>query len=259
MLTSVRVKSLFPREEELCRLFAAEMERLGWTVYPETGGFDLLLVWGATGHQLGVEAKLTLNAKVADQIIPDCPTSFPGAWEAPGPDFRAVIVPSLTDASRGIAKALRLLGINVWDVADQGHGPSFLPSIAPYGGTAPWDPDTSSIARDFQCVWHDFNPAVRCVLPELRPTVRAGVPAPVRLSPWKIGALKVLADLELDGFVTARSVRAHGIDPRRFCASDGWLAPLGGGKWSKGKVPAFDAQHPLEYATLLAKARSQRA
>ena len=48
-----QIKAAFPTEEALCNLFTQEMEQLGWTVYPETGGFDLLLVWEATGHQLG--------------------------------------------------------------------------------------------------------------------------------------------------------------------------------------------------------------
>ena len=112
--------------------------------------------------------------------------------------------------------------------------------------------------HSWDMAWHDWNPAKRCTLPEFVPTVACGVPSPIQLTPWKIGALRVLAELELDGYVTAKSVRAHGVDARRFCASDGWLESLGGGRWGRGKIPAFDAQHPEAYAEILAQAKAKR-
>ena len=264
-LSAKALKDLFHTEEKLCQLFAAEMEGMGWTVYPETGGFDLLLVWEPTGHQLGVEAKLSLNAKVADQIVPDDYPVVSMAGESklydhtpPGPDFRGIIVPCLTDSSKGIAKMLKILGINVWDVTNSGSGPSFVPAVTRFTRQSQWVEQTPRPPQ-FDCAWFDFNPAQRCPLPEIKPTVRAGIPAPLQLSPWKIGALKVLADLELDGFVTARSVRAYGIDARRFCSTDGWLVALGDGKWGPGSVPRFDQQHPEAYAELLAQAKAKRA
>lgn len=255
--SATQIKAAFPTEEALCKLFAQEMEQLGWTVYPETGGFDLLLVWEPTGHQLGVEAKLFLNAKVVDQIIPD--DFHTGEVRAPeGPDFRAVIVPCLTDASKGLAKALTVLGIEVFDVSFNGGGLSFVPAVFRFIGKAQWTQQENPIML-WDTYWHDFNPERRCTLPPMKPNVRAGIPSPIKLSPWKVGALKVLADLQLDGFVTARSVRLHGIDPRRFCATDGWLKPLGGGKWGLGNAPRFDQQHPDEFAALLQQARDARA
>ena len=250
-----QIKAAFPTEEALCTLFTQNMESLGWTVYPETGGFDLLLVWEPTGHQLGVEAKLSLNAKVVDQIIPD--DFHTGEVRAPqGPDFRAVIVPCLTDASKGLAKALKVLGISVFDVGYSGNGLSFLPSVERYIGQGQWSERDLPIYWD--TYWHDFNPEQRCTLPPMKPNLRAGIPSPIKLSPWKVGALKVLADLQIDGFVTARSVRLHGIDPRRFCSTDGWLKPLGDGKWGLGNAPRFDLQHPDEFSVLLGQAKQAR-
>lgn len=58
---------------------------------------------------------------------------------------------------------------------------------------------------------------------------------------------------------TGKTVLAHGVDPRRFCATDGWLVRAGEGKWGRGSVPAFERQHPEAYAQLQAEARARRA
>lgn len=97
------LKARFPTEAALCTcLIDCLTAAAGWEIYPETAGFDILAVWKATGHQLGIEAKLQLNAKVADQILP-------AHWsnaDQRGPDFRAVLVPCTTAANYGIARML---------------------------------------------------------------------------------------------------------------------------------------------------------
>lgn len=258
MTTKSQIKSIFPTEAALCDLFIRDIRAMGgWTVYPETGGFDILCVRDDTGHQLGIEAKLSLNAKVVEQIIPsDCWASHAAA----GPDFRAVIVPQINDSSAGIAELLRIIGVKVLTPHLDFSGPRFLlhparsrlrPDVRAFdtsgGPLSAWD-----------LAWHDWNPVKRCELPEIVPQVPAGVPAPVRLTPWKIGALKVIVDLDLDGFVTAASVREHSVDPRRFCASDGWLLPMGQGRWGRGNLPRFELQHPEAYAELLSAAKQKR-
>ncbi|MGE7137922.1 hypothetical protein ACQKIE_09875 [Luteibacter sp. NPDC031894] len=252
------IKAMFPTEAALCDLFIEDMRAMGgWTIYPETAGFDILLVRDATGHQLGVEAKLALNAKVCDQILPGIHAWYGG--EAQGPDFRAVIVPYVGDASEGIAKMLGILGVQVW--APERHvssrpGMHFRVSRYRQDDGREFD-STCGELMEWDTAWFDWNPSVRCVLPEIVPHVRAGVPAPTQLTPWKIGALKVLADLEVFGFVTAKSVRGHSVDPRRFCAADGWLAPLGGGRWARGRMPRFEDQHPEAYAQILEATRAR--
>jgi hypothetical protein len=266
MSTAAEAKAAFATEAALCDCFIASMREIGgWTIYPETAGFDILAVYDKTGHQLGIEAKLRLNAKVAKQILPGCYMGF-GDWDVVGPDFRAVIVPSITEASVGIAEMLGILGVQVW-VPQRAWSPfsertewNFMQSLNRHGGPTP-DRREYDVADgellSWERAWHDWNPPRRCELPEIVPSVRAGVPAPIQLTPWKIGALRVLADLEVHGFVTAKSVRAHGIDARRFCAADGWLSPLGEGRWGVGKMPRFDQQHPKEYAEILAAVRAQ--
>lgn len=259
------IKTAFPNEAALCDCFIESIRELGgWTVYPETAGFDILCVYDATGHQLAVEAKLQLNAKVASQILPDHYMGF-GDSVVAGPDFRAVIVPAVTEASDGIAEMLGILGVQVW-TPEQDWGRSsawrFTRALNKHGSPIvdrrAYDVNDGPL-MGWDLAWHDWNPPRRCELPEMVPSVRAGVPAPVQLTPWKIGALRVLADLEVHGFVTAKSVRDRGIDARRFCASDGWLAPLGDGRWGIGNIPRFDQQHPKEYAEILAAARAEAA
>jgi hypothetical protein len=59
--------------------------------------------------------------------------------------------------------------------------------------------------------------------------------------------------------VNRKDVAAFGVDARRFCATDGWLEAAGAGQWSRGKIPAFDLQHPGPYAEILAKMKAERA
>lgn len=256
------IKARFPTEASLCELFIADMRAMGgWTIYPETAGFDILLVRDATGHQLGVEAKLQLNAKVADQILPSGHAGY-GQEGAEGPDFRAVIVPYVGESSEGIAKMLGILGVQVWspDWRSRVRGEMHF-RFSPHriNDDARECDETQGPLMSWDLAWHDWNPPRRCPLPEIVPMVAAGVPAPIRLTPWKVGALKVIADLEVFGFVTAKSVRDHSVDPRRFCASDGWLTSLGEGRWARGTLPRFEDQHPEAYAQVLAAARERVA
>ncbi|WP_367346473.1 hypothetical protein [Stenotrophomonas bentonitica] len=262
-MKAAEIKALYPTEAALCvQLIECLTSTGGWEIYPETAGFDILAVWKATGHQLGIEAKLQLNSKVADQILPRHWSSCHGQ----GPDFRAVLVPCTTEANYGIARMLDALGVQVLvpDVASRYWKPKPGEQVkrdvhpADLRSSAPWDTESGNLYDWGQPAWFDWNPEQRCTLPEIVPLVAAGVPAPLRLTPWKIGALKVLADIELDGFTTAKGVRAHGIDPRRFCASDGWLPQLGDGRWARGSIPPFDQQHPEAYAEVLAAARERR-
>lgn len=69
----------FAKESDLCAAFIAavsrpaeryEIERDRWVVYPETADFDILLRREADGAQIGIEAKLRLNAYVVSQARP---------------------------------------------------------------------------------------------------------------------------------------------------------------------------------------------
>jgi hypothetical protein len=75
----------FETERALCQAYARQVPA-EWIVYPETCGWDMLLVHREGGWQIGLEAKLTLNAKVLSQAIDG------RRFTRPAPDFRAVLV-----------------------------------------------------------------------------------------------------------------------------------------------------------------------
>ena len=233
-------KCPFSTEVELCKCFSDSVASTGeWLIYPETEGFDVLLIERTTGHQLGVQAKLRLNAKLADQILPD------RYYDGRGVDWRAVIVPPLMVAS-GLERLLNLVGIMVWQ-----------PRRRYFNGDAS-DWSFAGQISDTR-FWYDWNPIKRCKLPEFIPQVPAGAPSPIQLTPWKVGALRVMARIEVDGFVTAKEVRECGVDSRRFCCTaSGWLRPIGNGRWVIHKIPRFDQQHPETYAEILKAVRESR-
>lgn len=223
----------FATEADLCAAFSAWATGEGWTVYPETGGFDLLLV-DADHYQLGIEAKKQLNFKVCSQALPH-------HYDHTGPDYRGILVG--TAPNPAAVALLAHCGLAV-----------FFPQRA-YGGRTVQLTFSADANSYYKHHLHDHNPRRRVELPEIIPDVPAGVPAPSTLSPWKIGALRILALLELRGFVTRDDFRRVGIDARRWCASDGWLTSLGSGKWGLGRAPDFRAQHPGPYAECLAWAQ----
>lgn len=237
----------FKKEADLCDLFISEFSRLdGWTCYPEAGGFDVLVVHD-DGRQIGVEAKLSLNAKVAEQILPHSKDDFFGK---PGPDHRMVIVSRITDASAGIARMLEMLGVKV-----------LVPRLSTMRQGDPYTFDilhhlleaqrrTASYGAQYL---FDWNPAQRCHVPSVLQDLPAGVPAPVMITPWKEAALRVVALMRHQGFITSKQIAAHGIGASVWIQSQGsepaWLAKGAmRGRWIETKhMPPFDKQHPQLY------------
>lgn len=245
-------------EAELCDIFMREFNAVeGWTCYPEAAGFDVLVVHD-DGRQIGVEAKMQLNAKVADQILPS-PYQFYGR---PGPDYRMVLVGRITDASQGIVKMLDYLGVRVLAPREgysrQGVGPTFdLPyKILELRGGQPYS----------DWFMFDWNPPERCQVPSMVTNLRAGIPCPIRLTPWKEKALLVIAQLRHQGFITAKQIAEHGVGVTAWTQAPGmkpaWLAKGEvRGTWIETEhLPAFDKQHPEVYAaavkTITAKSKA---
>jgi hypothetical protein len=188
-------------EAELCARFAARATAAGFTVYPETGGFDQLLV-AADGTQIGVEAKLRGTFHVLMQ-------AYPTLWcddeveTKVGPDYRAVLVPEEPLCFNGVALAMGLFSWELRRLEEEG----------PYG-RRPLDVAVPADAR----LWPSLR---RITLPDFVPTTEAGAPSPRQMTRWLQGAIKLCAHLREKGHVTIYDFRAYGLHPQLWI--DRWL------------------------------------
>ena len=225
-------KMPFSTEIELCRSFVEALPG-GWIAYPEWDGWDILLVRCADGFQIGIEAKLRLNAEVLNQAIEDG-RSY--AICNSGPDCRAVLVPS-GDAG-AFHKIAGHLGITV---------------IRKFPDTEEWrynkfSPLLPKIKSDYREEWFEQCPTTRHRLPDYVPDVSAGAVAPLQLTDWKIKAMKLAIILERRGNLTRADFKWAGIDHRRWL-SQGWLV-VSDGRWVAGAMPDFPRQHPRVYGEI---------
>lgn len=234
----------FEREHHLCAAFIEALPE-AWTAYPETAGFDILLVH-RDGYQVGVEAKLRLNAKVVEQSLPSWHADY-GYREESGPDFRAVLVPK--GCVGGLSAVCSALGITVISCSHpserSGYGirDEFRPRLPEQNPKWNWDDKH----------WHDWCPLKRCRVPEYVPDVVAGASAPATLSVWKVGAIKLTVLLERRGYLTREDFKRFDVSMSRWTAPwSGWLSKGGArGRWIKGPaLPDFRTQHPVNFAEI---------
>jgi hypothetical protein len=195
----------FSSEEALCDSFLETVPDT-WEVYPETGGYDIVLVHKESGFQIAIEAKLRLNPKVLRQILP---TSHMSADI--GPDLRAVLVGEASEDMEFLARHTgvtvlrmhksdpkaysRLAGGNI------GGGWQSFPKLPVAKGGGRYVSVTEASE------WFDLSPMNRIALPEYVPQVKAGRPSPIVLSDWKISSMKMIYWLDLHGSVTRRHFR----------------------------------------------------
>lgn len=218
--------ALFAKESDLCAAFIAALPK-DWTAYPETGGFDILLVRVADGFQIGVEAKLKLNAKVICQAA-----EFEGHYyvDQPGPDCRAALIPE--GVSVDLAPLCRLIGITIIRMGERNWFNPQLPKVS--GAYYSSDP------------WFERCPSKRIDLPDWVPDVTAGNSAPVALTDWKVRAIKIAITLSRRGFVTRKDFAFFKISMSRW-TQERWIVQDGQGGWKAGRLPDFRAQHPINY------------
>lgn len=216
--------------EFLRRLDRSQQRRKVWTAYPETADWDLLLV-AADGTQVGIEAKLTLNAKVIDQALVGVHSKW-GRFD--GPDFRIVLVPAV-GRQHHLARICGVIGIGIIALREEEGGIS-------WGLNLPDGYDSG----------FNWAPAVRCPVPDYVPDVVAGIAAPVKLTEWKVKAIKLSIVLDRRGWVDRSVMRALGISPSRWCDPyQGFLKKLGNGQFARCEAtPDFRSQHPENYAQI---------
>lgn len=223
----------FALEADLCHHYIEWLKKTApdWVAYPETGGFDIVLAH-QSGAQIGIEAKLKLNTKVIVQA-----TSNGHMHGGYGPNFRAVLVPSETNTE--LEPLCKMLGITIikgWkNYPGQTHERvDFSPRPPKYFDAAVWSPE-----------WFDLCPDRLLKLPDYIPDVCAGVASPIALTDWKIRAIKVAIILERENFIRRKDFKLLGISHSRW-VSMRWVEPVKGG-YTKGNVPDFRMQHPVNF------------
>jgi hypothetical protein len=229
----------FTNEADLVRTFVSALKGADngrkWTVYPESGGYDLLLQH-VDGYQLGLEAKLKLNPKVVEQALQGATCS----WTTRGPDYRAVLVPE-DGLQNHMGKICIALGIGVISVRpDARHYSLNLPDEShDYG------------MRD----WANWCPDARLALPEYMPDVEGGKPSPLMLTPWKIKAIKLLIVLERRGYVARDDLKRLSISATIWTQHrHGFLEKGPAGYVRSVRTPNLQGQHPQAWAEIEADA-----
>ncbi len=236
----------FASEAELCARFIAAVGP-DWTAYNECQGWDILLVRKADGFQIGIEAKLVLNAHVVSQTLEQYGSYYA---DHPGPDCRAVLVPSTE--SNGYDLICKYIGLTIIQVySDE----KFDELRKFYRRQERFTPSLPRLAAEHsnRDDWHEWAPGKRHVLPDYVPDVAAGVASPIQLTDWKIRAIKIAVILEKRGFLSRSDFKHLNIDHRRFLPSGaGWLILRDGGYVASMAFPDFKAQHPRVYDEIAA-------
>lgn len=225
---------IFRSENHMVETYLATIDKSVWTVYPETGDFDLLLSRNSDGFQIGIEAKLSLNTKVICQAA-DLAVGKYGATR-PGPDCRAVLVPygkrkREQDDYASLLQALQIVVLRV-------------------GGrdASPWVNKALPAAPDARSEWPEHFPYARIQLPDYVPDVAAGVKGPTKLTLWKVKAIKLVVLLRSRGYLVRRDFARFEVSPSTW-TQRGWLVPgQTRGQWVEGAgIPDFEAQHPVNF------------
>lgn len=226
-------KSLFKTEADMCDSFRTRARATGYEVYPEQGGWDLLLVWTGdappptdvcarvdTNNYYGIDTvqHTGLWRSKMHELINDWEEHYEPGMQigiqaklrpnievlsqvidldlrktSVGPDFRAVLVPYTSDEFNRLAEAL---GVRVY-VEDAAQEIITPPRVR-------------------------WELASRIELPPIVPAWSGGKPSPRVLSAWRVGALKICALLRSGKSVTKDDFRKVGIEIRTW-VSRGWI------------------------------------
>lgn len=207
----VKVSTHFPTEAELCRQFTEFAREAGFKVWSETG-YDLLLQ--ATrfqaggfdvrvGDYIGVEAKLTPNLKVLEQLGVRRYQSYYNG----GPDFFMALVPRASDEFLYVASALRFLVCTsnlMWSNERMRRGT--------------WAIDGGRQDRHLMAAppWH----------PDIEVDIPAGQSAPKQLTAWKMKAVELAIHGRDQGALTSVDFHHYGVSMTVWKAR-GWIVPTG--------------------------------
>jgi hypothetical protein len=228
----MRFRNPYKDENEMMEAFGAHARAEGWLVFPETSGFDMLLV--ATdrvhalgvqpGDQVGVEGKRACNMRVLVQAMP----KNTGA----GPHYHLVVVPRLDP---DFAELARTVGIMAVAAANRDWGRS----------RGLW------VKSDFRFDLKIFPTFYRqyyeepCWHPEVEIWVPSGVASPKTISPWKVKAVRLCMVARRQGFLTSDDFRQHSISMGVW-RTRRWLIPTGEKKGRLTKYVLNELKYPYD-------------
>lgn len=216
-----RRKATFASESEMCTHFISKLPA-EWIAYPEWGNWDMLLVRHSDGFQIGIEAKLRLNAKVISQAAENA-----YQCDKPGPDCRAILIPK--GSNLDFQPVCNILSLQIIEIESES---SKIPSTVNWYRPKLPNLDRASPAGNFK----EFYPTERLELPEIIPIVEAGKPSPIKLTPWKIKAIKLDILLKKHGMVTRKLFKALNLSTTLFLHSgNDWMRKgTKRGEWERG-------------------------
>jgi hypothetical protein len=210
-------------EVEQCNRIREWAERLGFEVYPEVAGWDLVLVGAApvkltrhvveAGAQVGIHAKMRANCDVLAQAVHE---------HGAHPAYALVAVP---DAGPAFTRVARKLGLGVL-TTDQ------KPS---YG------------ARDVRVrEWPSRGDHPPLTLPPVASRcIVAGAPSPRVLSPWRVKALGFLAWARTRASFTVTDLAGHGLSKswvERWGEAVDWTTEVRRGKTVRVRTYALTSR-----------------
>jgi hypothetical protein len=169
----------YQTEAALCDDLRTHAKAAGWLVYPECGGWDLVLV--RRGIQIGVQAKLKFNPHLVAQAL---------ASPTHGPHYRALACPlarTVRDDAYMIAERCGLLLLDMNAVPDR-----WLVGRMRWSGIR---------LRDTRS-WRRYRwPGKRLWLPPAVPDLPAGVPSPEVVGPWQLAVCEAEALIRRKGWI----------------------------------------------------------
>lgn len=189
----LKYKNPYISEKELCDVFIKCAKENGWKVYPETSGFDILIV---KDIQIGIQAKLKSNVEVLAQVIygQQQPSNIHYKYKNPSPHIRAVLVPHASSEFKQVANALNIFVIEGAILTCD------IETMTPYYAK-------NIINIDGYNKKHLIIPDKLCWVPEIEFDTPAGVKSPKSITEWKIKAVKICLLLHERGFITQQDFK----------------------------------------------------
>lgn len=195
---------MYESEAALCAAYIKYAKTLGFTVYPETGGWDMVLE--RRGLLVGVEAKLRLNYHALRQAV-----------ERNNVDLKVVLF-DLTPERKVLAKAqwladfntisleCRVIGVRTRELAVKTLPHTFALVEDRWGRRRPLGYHIGRSASFWLTHYLHF-PAERVWLPPLPADVEAGVKSPQSVGQFQIACIKLERIYDRRGWVSIYDAR----------------------------------------------------